>query len=74
MKEPKEQEKTCTYFEKVEDARGLLEGIRLAKLIELGQSSLQVAVGTQTDPHRNTLRGADDKNTAMITGRFWGVF
>lgn len=35
-----------SYFKKVEDAWGLLEGVGLAKLLKFGQSSLQVAVGT----------------------------
>lgn len=43
------------YFEKVEDAWWLLEGVRLAKLIQLCQSSLQVTVGTKTNAHCNSL-------------------
>lgn len=43
------------YFEKVEDARWLLEGVRLAKLIQLCKSSLQVTVGTKTNAHCNSL-------------------
>lgn len=51
-----------SYFEQVKDARWLLEGIRFSKLIQLGQSSLQVAICTQTDAHRHSLRDADDRN------------
>ena len=43
------------YFEQVEDAGGLLQGVRLAKLLQLGQRSLQVAVGTQAHTHGHAL-------------------
>ena len=44
-----------SYLEQVEDAGGLLEGVRLAKLLQLGQRALQVAVGTQAHAQGHAL-------------------
>lgn len=49
------------HLEKIEDAGGLLESVRLPKLVKLGQSSLQVAVGAQTNSHCHSLTWTDKR-------------
>jgi len=56
------------YLEQVEDARRLLEGVRLAELLQLGQRGLEVAVGTQPDGQRHALMEPGDGPVRAATG------
>lgn len=64
---PPHRKESKTYFEQTKDPRGFLEGIRFPKLVQFGQSAIQMTAGTHPNTHRYSLWKQSFPITTIIT-------